>query len=172
MGKKKDSINKAKFSEAQLKGWEDYRSSIYEQQTKSHDSFEKAMTFITSGALGLTLAFHDKIVPVENIQYVIFIAVGWTFLSATSFVNLVSTFVPAVPYIVNLVSHYKSSKSLNKCADEIDKVISYKITFEEYNLRLEKRNKVIDLLNKITIWLLAIGLISVITYVIININNG
>jgi len=116
------------------------------------------MTFITSGALGLTLAFHDKIVPVENIQYVIFIAVGWTFLSATLFVNL--------------VSHYKSSKSLNKCADEIDKVISYKITFEEYNLRLEKRNKVIDLLNKITIWLLAIGLISVITYVIININNG
>lgn len=147
-----------KFTPEQLKGWEDYRSSIYEQQTKSHDSFEKAMTFLSSGALGLTLTFHDKIVPGANAIGVLFIALGWFFLAATLFLNL--------------LSHYQSSKSLNKSADEIDKVISYEKSFEEYNYNLRNRNNSIDRLNKITIWLLGIGLILVIIYVTINIYNG
>lgn len=154
---KTQNSGKAKFTPEQLKGWEDYRSSIYEQQTKSHDLFEKAMTFLSSGALGLTLTFHDKIVPGYDVKGIVFIAIGWLLLAATLFLNL--------------LSHYRSSKSLNKSADEIDKVLSYKMTFEVYSQNLENRNKVIDRLNKITIWLLGIGIASVILYVTININN-
>jgi len=158
MENKKTETEIPKFDADQLKGWEEYRSSIYDQQTKSHDSFEKAMTFIASGALGLTLTFHDKIVPVENAHVVFLIAFGWFFLALTLFINL--------------VSHYLSSKSLNKSADEIDKVITYKLTFEDFNDNLVNRNNLIDRLNVITIWFLGVGLCAVIMYVTINISNG
>lgn len=158
MKDKTENITHPKFSAEQLKGWEDYRSSIYDQQTKSHDSFEKAMTFITSGALALTLTFHDKIVPVENATAVLLIAIGWVLLAITLFVNL--------------ISHYLSSKSLNKSADEIDQVITYQLTFDDFNRNLDSRNRNIDRLNKSTIWTLGIGLIAIIMYVIINIYNG
>lgn len=158
MEEKNENIKDPKFSDEQLKGWEDYRSSIYDQQTKSHDSFEKAMTFITSGALALTLTFHDKIVPVGNAKAIFLIAIGWVLLAFTLFVNL--------------VSHYLSSKSLNKSADEIDQVISYQLTFDEFNRNLDSRNRNIDRLNKSTIWTLGIGLLAIIMYVTINIYNG
>ena len=158
MEEKNENITAPKFSAEQLKGWEDYRSSIYDQQTKSHDSFEKAMTFITSGALVLTLTFHDKIVPVGNAEAIFLIAIGWVLLAITLFVNL--------------VSHYLSSKSLNKSADEIDQVISYQLTFDDFNRNLESRNRNIDRLNKSTIWTLGIGLLAIIMYVTINIYNG
>lgn len=158
MEEKISNAGKAEFSPEQLKGWEDYRSSIYEQQTKSHDSFEKAMTFLSSGALALTLTFHDKIVPTQNASWVSLIALGWLFLAATLFLNL--------------LSHYRSSMSLNKSADEIDKVISYELSFEDFNSNLEERNNSINRLNNITIWLLGIGLVLVIVYVTINIYNG
>jgi len=47
--------------------------------------FEKAITFITSGELGLT--FHDKIVPVESAKVVYIIAIGWFPLVATLFIT-------------------------------------------------------------------------------------
>jgi len=116
------------------------------------------MTFISSGALGLTLTFHDKIVPVESACGIFLIALGWFLLVMTLFLNL--------------VSHYRSSKSLNKSADEIDKVITYELTFEDFNKNLDNRNNHIDRLNMITIWSLGLGLSAVIMYVILNIYNG
>ena len=116
------------------------------------------MTFITSGALALTLTFHDKIVPVEKAKAVYLIAIGWFFLATTLFINL--------------ISHYQSSKSLNRSAEEIDRVISYSLSFENFNNNLNKRNILIDCLNKITIWLLGVGLCFVIMYVTLNIYNG
>ena len=79
-----------KFTTDQLVGWEDYRKSLYIQKSESDDLFEKAITFISSGALGLTLAFHDKIVPVENSVAVLLIAIGWFLLVATLFINLIT----------------------------------------------------------------------------------
>jgi pterin-4a-carbinolamine dehydratase len=62
MGKNKKD-KQINLTPEQLKGWEEYRKSLYLQKTKSDDQFEKAITFISSGALGLTLTFNDKIVP-------------------------------------------------------------------------------------------------------------
>ncbi len=59
----KETISDIKeFSPEQWKGWQEYRQALYLQKTKSDDLFEKAITFISSGALALTLTFHDKIV--------------------------------------------------------------------------------------------------------------
>jgi len=146
------------FTSEQLEGWEEYRQALYIQKSKSDDHFEKAVTFITSGALGLTLTFHDKIVPAENATYVILIAIGWTLLVATLFVNL--------------ISHYQSSKSTDDSIDEIDRIMDYKITYSIFHNNLNNRNKRIDNLNKASIFLLGSGLLLIIIYVSINLHYG
>lgn len=147
-----------KFTPKQLEGWEEYRNALYIQKSKSDDLFEKAITFISSGALGLTLTFHDKIVPVENSIYVIIIAIGWALLVATLFINL--------------ISHYQSSKSTDDSIEEIDGILDYKINYSTYQVNLHRRNKKIDNLNKTSIYLLGIGLFLIIIYVSINIHYG
>ncbi len=147
-----------KFTPKQLEGWEEYRNALYIQKSKSDDLFEKAITFIASGALGLTLTFHDKIVPVENSIYVIIIAVGWALLVTTLFINL--------------ISHYQSSKSTDDSIDDVDRIIDYSSSYETFQKEIRKRNRRIDNLNKVSIMLLGIGLFLIIIYVSINIHYG
>lgn len=156
MVEKEKTINE--FTSEQLSGWEEYRQSLYVQKSKSDDLFEKEITFISSGALGLTLTFHDKIVPVENAVWIALIAIGWFLLVATLFLNL--------------VSHYKSSKSTDYTIDEIDSIIDYQLTYEDFRKKLNKRNKQIDRLNLASIILLGAGLSVIIMYVSINIHYG
>lgn len=157
MGKtKKNKSNK--FTPEQLTGWEEYRQALYIQKSKSDDLFEKAITFISSGALGLTLTFHDKIIPADDAIYVIVIATGWALLIATLFTNL--------------ISHYKSSKSTDDSIDEIDSIMEYKITYSIFQEKLGKRNRSIDNLNKISIVLLGMGLLLIIIYVSLNLHYG
>ncbi|MAL60630.1 MAG: hypothetical protein CMC14_11335 [Flavobacteriaceae bacterium] len=145
-----------KFTPKQLEGWEEYRNALYIQKSKSDDLFEKAITFISSGALGLTLTFHDKIVPAENSICVIIIAIGWSLLVATLFINL--------------ISHYQSSKSTDNSIDEIDGIIDYEIAYSTFQNNLRNRNRRIDKLNKASIILLGVGLLLIIIYVSINIH--
>lgn len=147
-----------KFTPEQLIWWEEYRNSLYDLKSKSDDHFEKAITFITSGALGLTLTFHDKIVPFANAICTYLIAIGWLLLVATLFVNL--------------YSHYQSSKSTDETLDDVDDVIDYKLKYEGFRNRVNKRNKIINILNKTSIYLLGMGLFIIITYVSINLNYG
>lgn len=153
-----NSKNENKFTTEQLRGWEEYRTSLLKQKVKSDDLFEKAITFISSGALALSITFHDKIVPVENVICPILIAVGWFFLIITLFLNL--------------YSHYKSSKSTDSSINEINQVITYKMKYEEYDKKLEKRNTVINKLNEGTIWSLGLGLLFLVVYITINIHHG
>ncbi len=155
MAKNKEII---KFTPEQLKNWEEYRDILYKQKTKSDDHFEKAITFIASGALGLTLTFHDKIVPIDNAKVVIVIAIGWALLVATLFVNV--------------YSHYQASKSIDASVDDVDSVIDYQITYEQFKGKLNKRNSLINILNKSSIYSLGTGLILIIIYVSINIHYG
>lgn len=146
------------FSIDQLTWWEEYRDLLYQQKSRSDDHFEKAITFITSGALGLTLTFHDKIVPFSTAICVYAIAIGWTLLVATLFVNL--------------YSHYQSSKSTDATIDDVDELINYKLTYNGFRKKLNKRNNIINHLNKASIYLLGTGLISIIIYVSINLHYG
>lgn len=157
MEEKEEKIT-TEFSSDQLTWWEEYRDLLYQQKSKSDDHFEKSITFITSGALGLTLTFHDKIVPFSNAICVYFIAIGWTLLVATLFVNL--------------YSHYQSSKSTDSTIDDVDEVIAYKLTYDGFRHKVNTRNSMINHLNKASIYLLGAGLISIILYVSINLHYG
>ena len=146
-----------KFSDEQLKGWEDYRKILYVEKSKSDDLFEKAITLISSGGLGLTLTFYDKIIPIEKANFILILALGW--------------FLLIITLLINLYSHYLSSKSVSKTIDDVDNLVDYKISHETFQSNMSKRNKKIDILNESSIYLLTIALLSIITYVTINLYN-
>ncbi len=139
-----------KKTEEEIESWKEYRLSLLEHKSKSDDDFEKYITFISSGALGLTITFIDKITPLEEAIYFWLIAVGWILL--------------AITLLVNLFSHYQSSRFTEKSIDEIDDNIDY----FELRKNLERRNRIIDFYNKASIYSLFIGVIFILLYVIIN----
>jgi len=137
-------------SEKEKQEWKEYRLSILEQKSKSDDDFEKYITLIASGALGLTLTFIDKISPLKESVAVWVIAIGWILLALTLFINL--------------VSHFLSSKFNEKTIQDIDDKINYDILIE----RIDNRNKIISNLNLISIILLGLGIIKILIFTIIN----
>ncbi|PQJ77513.1 hypothetical protein [Polaribacter glomeratus] len=116
-------------SEEEIKEWKEYRLSILEQKSKSDDDFEKYITFIAAGGLGLTLTFIDKISPLHTSICVWLIVMGWFMLASTLFINL--------------LSHYLSSRFNEKTVQNIDDTLSY----EELINNIDRRNKTISNLN-------------------------
>lgn len=134
----------------EIEEWKEYRLSILEQKSKSEDDFEKYITFIASGGLGLTLTFMDKIVGVKESVCKWTLIVGWFCLALTLFVNL--------------LSHYLASKHNSKTIQEIDDDIPY----EDLVTNIDGRNGLVSNLNLITIFSLGIGIVFILLYVTIN----
>lgn len=139
-----------KKSKEEIKKWNEYRLSVTEQKMKSDDDFEKYITFISSGALGLSLTFIDKISPLKQSVCLWIIVIGWFSLAITLFFNL--------------LSHFLSSKYSEKIVQEIDDEIEYDILISNIN----KRNRVISILNLISIILLGVGIILILIFTTIN----
>lgn len=137
-------------TEKEIQGWKEYRLSLLEHKSKSDDDFEKYITLISSGALGLTITFIDKISPLENAVFIWIIALGWTLL--------------AITLLLNLYSHFLSSKYTSKSIDEIDD----NIAFDNLKKNLNDRNKTINRYNGWSIILLFIGILCILIYVILN----
>lgn len=137
-------------SQKEIDEWKEYRLSILEQKKRSDDDFEKYITFISSGALGLTITFINKISPLQDSVAIWLIASGWILLTFT--------------LLINLLSHFLSSRYNEKTVQNIDDEIEYDLLVEGIN----KRNKIISSLNLISIILLMVGIISILTYIIIN----
>lgn len=133
-----------------IEEWKDYRLSVLEQKSKSDDDFEKYITFISSGALGLTITFIDKISPLNDSTAIWLIATGWILLTFT--------------LLINLLSHFLSSRYNEKTIQDIDDDFDY----EDVVDGIDKRNKIISNLNLISIILLGLGILSILTYIIIN----
>ncbi|MDL5511969.1 hypothetical protein QSE00_09110 [Arenibacter sp. M-2] len=137
-------------SKEEIEEWKEYRLSVLEQKSKSDDDFEKYITFIASGALGLTITFIDKINPINESIAIWVIATGWVLLALTLFINL--------------LSHFLSSKFNEKTVQDIDDEIEYDVLIK----RIDSRNKIISYLNLLSIILLGLGIISILIYTIIN----
>lgn len=139
-----------KKSKKEIEVWKEYRLSVLEQKSKSDDDFEKYITFIASGSLGLTITFIDKISPLNESIFIWVIAIGWVFLAFTLFVNL--------------LSHFLSSKYNEKTVQDIDDEIDYEVLIS----KIDSRNKIISRLNLSSIILLGLGIILILIYAIIN----
>jgi hypothetical protein len=132
--------------------WIVYRNSVSENKSKSQDDFEKYINLLASGGLVLPLTFFEKIVPLNKAIFKPFVIIGM--------------FLMVVTLLSNLYSHYKSIIDSDITIQEIDDE-KYKEIFKN----IEKRNKLINRLNRVSIWSLIIGIVSLITFVTINIYN-
>lgn len=130
--------------------WIEYRNSVIENKSKSQDDFEKYINLLASGALVLSLTFFEKIVTLDKAICKPFVVLGM--------------FLMVVTLLSNLYSHYKSIIDSDLTIKEIDEE-KYKSIFEN----IESRNTTINRLNRISIWSLIIGILSLITFVTINI---
>ena len=146
MGKKKEKIN----VEIIRQEWIEYRNSVTENKSKSQDDFEKYINLLASGGLVLSLTFFEKIVPLNKANFRPFVIIGM--------------FLMVVTLLSNLYSHYKSILDSDATIKEIDEE-KYKEIFKN----IDKRNKTINRLNRISIWALIIGATCLITFVTINI---
>jgi preprotein translocase subunit SecG len=131
----------------------EYRQTILEQKSKSDDDFEKYITFISSGALIITLTFVDKISPLETSVQKWTLILGWVFFATT--------------LLINLISHYLSSRYNEKTIQDLDE----QIPFEDLICKIKQRNNVISTLNIISIISLGIGILGVLTFATINAYN-
>ena len=111
-----------KKTKKQIKAWDDYRLSLLLEKSKSDDHFEKYITIIASGALGLTITFIDKISPLENAICIWIISIGWFLLTTTLFINL--------------LSHYIASKNNTKAVQDIDDEKKMELKLNEVSNRL------------------------------------
>lgn len=142
-------------SEKEVEEWKEYRKSILVEKGKSDDDFEKYITFIASGSLGLTLTFIDKISPLKQSIGIWVIIVGWMFLASTLFVNL--------------LSHFLSSRHNEKTIQDLDDEIKY----DELISNINKRNKIVSNLNLASIILLGLGILFILIFTALNAyNNG
>ncbi|MCX2681060.1 hypothetical protein OOZ15_13995 [Galbibacter sp. EGI 63066] len=140
-------------SEEEINEWKEYRRSILEEKSKSDDDFEKYITYISSGALGLTMTFFDKISPLEKSISLWIIATGWIALAITLFVNL--------------LSHYLSSRYNEKTVQDLDSNISY----EKLSCNIDRRNNKISILNLASIILLGLGILLILIFSILNLSK-
>lgn len=116
---------------------------------KSEDDFEKNITYISAGALAISLTFLEKIVPIkESIQTSLVIA-SWTFLVLT--------------LLSNLLSHQYSSYIIDKSIDDVDD------NSDDSIINWERRTKKIRIWNILNLCGLVIGIGLFILFVSINI---
>ena len=118
--------------------------------TKSEDEFEKKITYISAGALLLSVTLLEKVIQLEdsNINWVLYF--GWATLTLTLFINL--------------ISHLISKIYLRKNIDEIDDNTEYSKRLKNHKNRLF----LIESINWVTVSLLFLGIIALVTFASFN----
>lgn len=127
------------------------REALQKIKEKSEDDFEKYITYISAGGLGLSLTFIEKISPFSKSVALFTLVLGWGFLALT--------------LLVNLLSHFYSKKLIDKSIDDIDNNV------ENLRERIDDRNKRIDRINIGSIITLILGISLLITFVSFNAYN-
>jgi membrane protein insertase Oxa1/YidC/SpoIIIJ len=126
----------------------EFRDELLTLYHKSQETFEKQLSFISAGALGLSLAFIKDIVPsLSTARYKGLLGWGWAFLILT--------------LLLNCVSHLLSAKYANQAIKEINE--------NDYEPdRIAKRNKKIIDINWFTMATMIVGITLIILFITIN----
>lgn len=117
---------------------------------KSQDSFEKQLSYISAGALALSVGFIKDIVhPIKESNYKWLLISGWALLIFT--------------LLLNLVSHMLAGKYAKMGAKETEDIEN------TYNPeKINNRAKRMDRINWTTVGLLAGGIILIVIYITFN----
>jgi len=116
---------------------------------KSQDDFEKQLSYISAGTLGISMFLIEKVVKdLTKVQCKWILIVSWSLLGFT--------------LVGNLISHYFCINFNYKTIEEID--------HDKYDrLKAERRNKLVKIMNTSTVFALVIGIIFLIIFTSINI---
>lgn len=142
---------------AEIEYINNYRKSVEDNRNKSQDDFEKYINLLASGGLVVSLMFIEKLV--ENKIFIIF---NWIFI--IGLIGFVCTL------LMNLISHKKSINDSNYILDTIGFEID-KFEDKEFLKEVSDRNRSIDILNKLSIVSLIIGVFSILIFFTINFFN-
>lgn len=126
----------------------EYEKQVFETLNKSQDDFEKQLSYISAGSLGLSMIFIEKIVTLNNAHSKWLLITSWILLATTLFINLISHLVS---------SHYNY-----KILDDVQKRIDTKLSVVKFNC-------VINTLNLVTVITLILGMLFLIIFSSINI---
>jgi len=145
--KEKKTLDKTDEQIAQI------RQAFYASIDQSETDFEKKITYISAGALAISVTFIDKIVDLSSAQYFWILTFAWLLLAITLSLNLISI----------LTSRTMTRKSLK----EFDKNIL------DSSLRdnIAGRNKLISNLDLISLLTLLAGIFLIVLFCSLNLPN-
>lgn len=126
------------------------RDVLQELISKSESEFETKLTYISAGALLLSVTLLEKIIKLDCSIYLWIVIVSWVLLILT--------------LLLNLISHLISKIFLRKSIDEIDE----NTEIGERNRNYRKRLICIESINWITSILLILGIASLVIFTSIN----
>jgi hypothetical protein len=127
-----------------------FRVELKELFQKSQDNFEKQLSYISAGALALSVGFIKEIVhPIKYSSYKWMLLSGWGLLIFT--------------LLLNLVSHIIAGRNARKGAKETEDID------KTYNPdKIDKRARYMDIINWTTIGTLAGGIVLIVLYITFN----
>lgn len=127
----------------------EYQTKVEATKNQNHSDFEKQLIYISSGALGLSMFFIEKVVKDLN-------------NSKCKWVLIASWICLGLTLVINLISHYCSIKFNEETLKEInDKKTD--------NKKIENRNRILNVFNLITLIFLIFGIVFLIAYLTVNI---
>lgn len=122
----------------------EYLEQLYKGFAYSSEQFDKAILFVSSGALGISITFLDKIIDLSTSSCNNILVLSWIF--------------EAITIILFTINHYVSLQTFNS---------AIKAAYNE-NAIHSKSVKYINLLSIIT---LSLGLLLLIIFIFINIKK-
>jgi len=136
------------MTEVEINALSDYRQSCKETLTRSEETFEKQISFISSGALGFTVLLVDKLFTnFSSTKWKLILIIGLTFLVAC--------------LTINLYSHIVAANNKRNNIDEIDE--------EKYSFtKDQKRDKRLKYINIVSFVSLIIGILLILNFIYIN----
>ena len=127
----------------------EFRESNIENLEANQELFEKQLSFVSAGALGVSMFLIEKVVKNLSIAHYKWIIIScWVLLGLT--------------LILNLISHYIAVKFNYTNIEEIDDN-----KYDYHNAK--KRNNIIKSINIITLISLITGIFSLILFISLNI---
>jgi quinol-cytochrome oxidoreductase complex cytochrome b subunit len=126
----------------------DYKAELIKVLEKSQEGFEKQLSYISAGALGLSMIFIEKVV--KNINHANF---KWLLAGSWFLLGLTLT--------ANLISHLISARNMYKTLEDIEN--------DKYEPeKVRRRTNNINKLNYATVVSLLFGILFLILFVTIN----
>ena len=124
---------------------DEYLSTLYKAYDYCVIQYEKNILYLSSGALGVSMAFIEKIVPLQTAISTCYLITSWYLLATTMLISLLSTFLS----FRAIAKHIKNYSPDNKDNEE----------------RRQRLNRILRFLNLVMMFGLFAGIIFLITFI-------